>query len=77
MKVTLENTDKIVTIVVDGKEVPARIWEGVTEKGVHCHAYITRIAVHKDEDNAEFERDLLETRAPSPEIAAFPLHLVV
>lgn len=78
MRVTLESTSKIVTIVVDGKEVPARIWEGVTAKGVPCHAYITRILVHKDEDNAEFERDLQEHRPPSPEIdAAIPNRFVV
>mgnify|MGYP001574819007 CR=1 FL=1 len=60
MKVTLESTDKIVTIRIDGVNVPARLWEGETERGIRCHAFITRIAVHKDSDTAQFERDLQE-----------------
>lgn len=39
MKVTLESTTKIVTLVIDGKEVPARIWEGETSAGIKCHAF--------------------------------------
>ena len=60
MKVTLESTDTITTITIGGREVPARIWQGETEQGVACHAYITRIACHKDLDNGEFERALRE-----------------
>ena len=45
MKVTLESTSKITTLVVNGEDVPARIWEGKTESGIPCHAFITRIAV--------------------------------
>ena len=41
MKVTLENTDKI----VEFNGLPARIWEGHTASGIAVHAYITRIAV--------------------------------
>lgn len=65
MKVTLENTDRIVELMVgDGQRVPARLWEGVTDSGIPCHAFITRIAVHKDEDASQFERELQEQRAP-------------
>ena len=77
MKVTLENTTKTVDLVVDGHAIPARLWEGWTEHGVACHAYITRIAVAKNDDAAEFERDLREQRAPSPAIEAIPLRLVI
>ncbi len=44
MKITVENTTKIVTL----NGVPARIWEGFTESGIKCHCYITRIAIDKD-----------------------------
>jgi hypothetical protein len=73
MKATLESTTKIVTI----NGVPARIWEGVTEKGVRCHAYITRIAVQKDDDASEFEKDLHKCREPSPEIVALDPRIVL
>ena len=77
MKVTLHSTTKIIELHVDGQVVPARVWEGHTEKGVPCHAYITRIACHKDEDNAEFERDLRECADPSPAIDPIPLRLIL
>lgn len=77
MKVTLENTDKIVTLVVNGSEVPARVWEGATADGIRCHAFITRIAVHEDDNATEFERDLREMRKPSPAIAAIPLRMIL
>jgi hypothetical protein len=41
MKITLESTAKI----VEFNGLPARIWEGKTEGGIACHAFITRIAV--------------------------------
>lgn len=77
MKVTLQSTSKIVTLVVNGTDVPARVWEGETERGVQCHAYVTRIAVSKDDDVSEFERDLTEHAAPTLEIQAIPLRLIL
>ncbi len=77
MIVTLESTTKIVRLVVDGREVPARVWEGTTSSGIPCHAYITRIAVAPDQDAAEFERELVEQRRPSPAIEAIPLRLIL
>lgn len=77
MIVTLESTTKIVRLVVDGREVPARVWEGTTSSGIPCHAYITRIAVAPDQDAAEFERELLEQRRPTPAIEAIPLRLII
>ncbi len=78
MRVTLESTTKVTMLVIDGVEVPARIWEGVTDKGVRCHAYITRIAVSAQDDASEFERDLKEHRAPSVEIArAIPMRMIL
>jgi len=77
MKVTLESTEKIVNIEIDGRIVPARIWEGQTVSGIQCHAYITRICVHKDDDNTEFERELQEHVPPSDAVRSFPLHLIL
>lgn len=73
MHVTLRSTTKIVTL----NGVPARIWEGETGSGIPCHAYVTRIAVDKDEDSGEFDRDLQEHEVPSAEIEAIPLKLVI
>ncbi len=77
MKVTLENTDKVVMLTIGDATVPARIWEGTTANGIACHAYITRIAVHQDDDAVEFERDLKEQRKPSPVVEAIPLRLIL
>jgi hypothetical protein len=78
MTVTLESTDKIVTLVLaNGTEVPARIWEGHTANGIACHAYVTRIAVHAHDDAGEFERDLLEQRKPSAAVEAIPMRLII
>lgn len=78
MKIELESTHKIVTLVIDGVEVPARIWEGTTAAGVACHAYITRIAVHKDADASQFEAELQEAHMrPAPALEAIPLRYFV
>ncbi len=78
MTVTLESTDKIVTLVTSGGEIPARIWEGTTDSGIAVHVFITRIAIDKDQDATQFQRELLETRHPSPAVdAAYPLRLIL
>lgn len=75
MKVTLESTATITTVTVNGVEVPARIWQGTTEKGVPCHAYVTRILVHKDHDVGEFARDLQEHADLRPDLQGLDLRL--
>lgn len=60
MKIILESTTEIVNV----NGVPARVWEGKTEKGIPCFAFITRMGVHKEADTVEFERDLQECRPP-------------
>lgn len=69
MKVHLESTSQIVELQTPSGVVPARLWEGTTENGIVCHAFITRIAVHKDDDASEFERELQAHRAPSAVLA--------
>jgi len=74
MIVQLESTTKIVHL----NGVPARIWEGITDSGIHIHAYITRIAVNKDEPRVEeFEEELLHCKTPTKEIEAISLRLIL
>ena len=75
MTITVTSTDK--TVELNG--VPARIWEGKTESGIPVHCFITRIAVHKDLDASQFERELSEQHAPvSAEISrAYPMRLIL
>ncbi len=73
MKVTLESTTKVVEL----NGVPARIWEGETESGIKVHAYITRIALHQEDDQPQFAAELSECRAPSPVVEAIPPRLVL
>jgi hypothetical protein len=73
MKITIENTTKIVKL----DDVPARIWEGETDSGVKVICYITRIAVADGEDHEQFRRELLEQRTPSAEVQAIPLRLII
>ena len=81
MKITLEPTTKIVQLMVaGGNEVPARIWEGYTDSGIPMHAYITRVAVKEGENEEvyrDFERELKETRKPSPGVEAIPLRMIL
>jgi hypothetical protein len=64
MKITLENTDKIIEAEVDCALVNARVWEGTTESGIPVVAFIVRISpqTHDPEANALFARELIETR---------------
>jgi hypothetical protein len=69
MKAQIESTTKIITLVVNGAEIPARIWEGRTEKGVPCHFFVTRVAVANDQDKTEFTQELQEHVPPTAAIA--------
>ena len=73
MKVTLTNTTKIIDL--DG--IPVRVWEGETESGIKIHALITRIAVNKDDDCSEFEKELEEAAAPSVDVEMYPSKLIL
>jgi hypothetical protein len=85
VKITLESTTKVVDLEIrnTGCMMPARVWEGTTEDGVPCFAFIVRIspAIPLPEltpaQCAEFERDLKEQRAPSAAVASFPLRMVL
>lgn len=82
MKVTLESTTRIVEIqTIAGDHVPARVWEGVTDSGIHVVALITRIAAETAEVPArleEFRRELDECKVPSaPAVDVFPTRFVL
>lgn len=68
MKITIENTDKIVPL--DG--VPMRIWQGQTESGVPVICWVGMISpqTHDAEANARFERELKEVHPVSSAAAA-------
>ena len=76
MIVTLESTSQVVYL----NGILCRVWEGKTASGIPCHAYVRRIAVANDRpegEHAEFERELLKQRTPSPEVAEIPLRLIL
>lgn len=73
MKVNLESTTKIVEL----NGVPARVWQGITESGIEVHAFITRIALHKDDDATEFEKELKECAVPRSDIQSFPARMIL
>ena len=74
MNVQLKSTTKIVEL----NGVPARVWEGVTESGIECHAFITRIAVADFLNTEEFEKELKECEPPSEKVnEAYPLRMVL
>lgn len=84
MKITIESTTKIVSMRIDGAEVPARVWQGETESGIPVQCFVTRIApeIPKtdpriDALTAEFERDLKRCADPRPSVAAIPLRFFI
>ena len=60
MKLILESTAEVGMLEVDGHQVPARIWRGVTRRGVPVLAFIVRVGVPDGFDTAELESELFE-----------------
>ena len=73
MKVTIESTEKIVTL----NGIQARIWEGFTESGIKCHAYVPLVAVDEGQDERQFEKELKKVRKPSAGVEAIPFQLIL
>ena len=73
MNITMHSTTKVVTL----NGVPARVWEGTTESGIQVHCFVTRIAVERDLDTTQFEKELQEHQPPSPEIESIPLRMIL
>jgi len=80
MIATIYSTNKIVIVKPDplADGVPARIWEGMTQSGIKIHCFITRVAIDKNEPRIEeFTAELEECQAPSVEVSAIPLRLIL
>lgn len=84
MKIKIESTAKLVTLVINGTDVPARVWQGETENGIPVQCFITRISpeIPKsdpriDELTAEFDRDLKRQVDPRPSVQAIPLRMIL
>lgn len=61
MQIQIESTEMITNF----QGVPVRVWKGVTANGVECKVFVHRLAVHKEQDTAEFERELAEKLPPA------------
>lgn len=78
MKLTIESTDKIVTLSTGAGDVPARVWEGYTHgSDIPVIVMITRVAVKRDEDTSQFDTELQEHRVPSAEAQAWPMRMIL
>lgn len=84
MRITIESTSRLVTLIVDNAKVPARLWEGHTENGIPCHCFVTRISptiLESDprvaELSAEFDRDLTRTRKPETDLGPIDLRFIL
>lgn len=53
MKITIESTSQIVTIVQGVAEITARVWEGQTESGIKVACLIPRIVARRADDLTE------------------------
>lgn len=73
MRIEIESTEKIVQL----NGVPARVWEGETESGISVHCFVTRISPQTHENIEQFEKELQEQKAPSPEVVAYPLRMIL
>jgi hypothetical protein len=76
MKIQIENTPHIVALIIDGKEVPARVWTGATASGIEVQCLVTGIATSKSDNLEQFERELQECTAPQSELM-FPLRMIL
>lgn len=76
MQIEIHSTDVKVTILHNGAEVPARVWEGYTATGIKVSCLVARIAAKDTENLSQFERELQEVHAPSV-MQAFPLRMIL
>ena len=77
MKITIHSTSRIVEVSKGEASIPARVWEGETDSGIKVQCLVTRIAASQTDNLAQFEAELKEQRAPSAEVQAFPLSLIL
>lgn len=65
MQLLIESTDKVTTM--DG--VPVRLWLGTMESGLEVKVFVHRIAVHKSQDCAQFDKELAEQLPPATAVS--------
>lgn len=73
MKITVSSTEQI----VEFNGVPARVWTGETDSGIPVHCFITRIAVDHAENTEQFDREFQTHEPPKPELAVYPLRMIL
>jgi hypothetical protein len=74
MTIIIESTSQMIEI----NGVPARVWEGKTQRGQKVVCAITRIACEESANQAEFQADLREQKPPSDmALKVFPLRMVI
>lgn len=73
MKIIMEPTTKL----VDVNGVKTRLWQGHTENGIACHAYVALVGVDRSADTTDFERELREVAAPRPDLNFIPLRMIL
>ncbi len=61
MNIQIQSTHVLTEI--EGRQV--RVWDGLTESGTPCKVFVARLAVHRDHDASQFERELKEQLPPS------------
>jgi hypothetical protein len=73
-----------VTLVIDGHDVPARVWQGATESGVPVQCFMIRIAPEIPASDprfgelaGEFVRELEACADPRATIDAIPLRMII
>jgi hypothetical protein len=84
MKITIESTATLVTLVVDGFGMPARVWAGETEDGIPVECFVTRISPKIPESDpeidmktAQFDAELRREAKPVVEYGAIPLRFIL
>jgi hypothetical protein len=78
MKVLLESTTRVVTLVISGEAAAARVWEGETESGLKVHAYVTNLVASESVTEEQFQRELNNShRAPSSDTDGIAVTLVM
>jgi hypothetical protein len=60
MRIQMESTAIIVTV----QGVKCRVWNGVTEDGVQCFAFVACLAFRADHPPTGIEAELIEMDAP-------------
>lgn len=83
MRICIESTDRLTHISMEAGgqsvDIPCRIWQGKTDSGIDVVCMIPRIAVSRDADCSQFDRELQEKHAPAnaDAVAAIPLRMIL